>query len=266
MSKISGAIREIHFADEMAQRDTWLNRIHSLAKLLTTICYLALVMSCSQTDLMVLFQMSLYPVILFMIGEIPFLKALYRLRFVLLAIGLLAIANPIFDRRTICYLGSVVITSGMVSMLTLFLKAAMAVFASYILLMTTGMENICYALELLHVPTMLVTLIMLIYRYLVMMLKETERVMEAYHLRAPYQRGIHYKAWGPLVGQMMLRSIDRAQLVYESMTLRGFSGRFYLNSKTKNKAVSIGYTLVLVIVLFCLRTMPVFVFVGQIAW
>ena len=44
--------------------------------------------------------------------------------------------------------------------------------------------------------------------------------MTAYALRAPGEKGIHFRAWGSLLGQLLLRSVDRAQLVYESMLLR----------------------------------------------
>ncbi|MBQ2153482.1 MAG: cobalt ECF transporter T component CbiQ, partial [Oscillospiraceae bacterium] len=48
----------------------------------------------------------------------------------------------------------------------------------------------------------------------------------AYRLRAPGQKGIHASAWGSFLGQLLLRSMDRAQSLYESMLLRGFAGEF----------------------------------------
>jgi cobalt/nickel transport system permease protein len=45
MSKISNAARSIGKLDELARRDTWLNRIHPLVKLLVTLLYLVLVVS-----------------------------------------------------------------------------------------------------------------------------------------------------------------------------------------------------------------------------
>ena len=48
----------------------------------------------------------------------------------------------------------------------------------------------------------------------------------AYSLRAPGQKGIHFRVWGSLVGMLLLRSMDRSETVYQSMTLRGFQGDF----------------------------------------
>ena len=80
-------------------------------------------------------------------------------------------------------------------MATLMLKGVFAVLASYLLILTTSMESICYALRLLHVPKIMVTMVLLIYRYVIVLLKEAERISQAYSLRAPAQKGIHYRAW-----------------------------------------------------------------------
>ena len=49
---------------------------------------------------------------------------------------------------------------------------------------------------------------------------------DAYALRAPGQKGIQFSAWGSFLGQLLLRSMDRAEELYSSMQLRGFSGDF----------------------------------------
>ena len=52
-------------------------------------------------------------------------------------------------------------------------------------------------------------------------------MITAYQLRAPGQKGIHVSAWGSFLGQLLLRSMDRASTLYDSMCLRGFYGEFY---------------------------------------
>ena len=116
-------------------------------------------------------------------------------------------------------------------MLTLMLKGFYSVLSAYILIATTSIDDICYALRCLHVPRQIVIVIMLIYRYFGVMAAEADRITTAYKLRAPRQNGIHYKAWGTLVGQWLLRSMDRAEDVYESMLLRGFTGDFQVKKQ-----------------------------------
>lgn len=258
------AIREIHSLENLAERGTFLGRIHPLAKVLVTIWYLILVMSFGKYDITGLLGMSIYPVILMILGDISAGQALRRLRSILLMVCLVGLANPLFDRELLGTIGGVGITAGMLSMVTLFFKTVFAVTASYILIATTTMEQICYALRKLRVPQILVTVLLLIYRYLVLMLKEADRIMNAYRLRAPGERGIRKNAWGSLVGQMLLRSMDRAQTVYESMTLRGFRGEFFLRGSFVSPGKSIFYGILWAAVLAVFRFIPIFRMVGSI--
>ena len=110
----------------------------------------------------------------------------------------------------------------------------------------------------------MVTMVLLIYRYVIVLLKEAERISQAYSLRAPAQKGIHYRAWGTLLGQLMLRSIDRAQTVYESMLLRGFDGSFHLSKKQKMDPGSAVYLAGWLGIVVLLRYVSVFKLAGSL--
>ena len=116
-------------------------------------------------------------------------------------------------------------------MVTLMIKGIYSVLAAYLLIATTSIEKICYALRLLHIPAILVTQVLLTYRYNTVLLEEANRMTQAYSLRAPNQKGVHFKVWGTLAGQLLLRSMDRANEVYEIMTLRGYQGGILLYSE-----------------------------------
>lgn len=266
MAKLGKAIHEIHSLENLAERDTWFCRIHPLAKVLVTFWYLALVMSFNKWDITGVLGMSLYPLITMILGDISIAQSLRRLRPVFLMIALIGAANPFFDRTPCFAVGMLTVTGGMVSMATLFLKAAFAVAASYILIATTTIGQICYALRKLHVPQILVTVFLLIYRYLVLMLKEADRITQAYSLRAPGERGIRKSAWGSFAGQMLLRSMDRAQTVYDSMTLRGFHGEFFPAPGERLVPVwqSIFYGTAWGTALAVFRFVPVFQIVGNL--
>lgn len=266
MGKPGRAIHEIHSLENLAERDTLLCRIHPLAKVLVTIWYLIFTMSFGKYDIVGLMGMILYPVFLMIPGDISVGQAFRRLRPVLLTVCLIGAVNPFFDRVPLFSIGDFTVTAGMASMLTLFLKAGFAIFASYILIATTTVEQICYALRKLHVPQILVTVLLLIYRYLVLMLKEADRITQAYSLRAPGERGIRKSAWGSLAGQMLLRSMDRAQTVYESMTLRGFRGEFFLQGSFAPVWQSVFYGVLWGMLIAALRFVPVFQIAGSLLW
>lgn len=244
MSRISDAITDLHKMDMEAGKAGWLQGIHPLPKLLVTLLFILLAVSFGKYDLSGILKMGIYLIVLFVIGDISVKLLLKRMKIVLFLVCLVGIANPFFDRRMLFSLGGLTVTGGMVSAVTLMLKGIFAVSASYLLMAATSMEDICYALRKLHIPKMFVTILMLVYRYIILFLKEIERMTDAYMLRAPGQKGIHYKAWGTMVGQLLLRSMDRAQTVYDSMMLRGYNGEFYLRCKKKAGASDYLYVIV----------------------
>ncbi len=262
MSKINKAIYEIQKIDSMSKEDKWVNNIHPLIKLFLTVYYIFLIVSFHKYDMAGLFGMCIYPIFVFVLGDLSFRDALYRLRVVLPIVSIMGIFNPFFDHTVVNHIGDVAVWGGVISMFTLMIKGIFTVLASYLLIATTSIEEICYALRLIHIPKIMVTQLLLIYRYITVLMAETKRITQAYSLRAPGQKGIHISAWGPLVGQMLLRSMDRADDIYESMCIRGFNGEFpRMTKKRKNKGDLI-YLLVWFFVLFAFRLYPVFEIVG----
>ena len=239
MSGIEKQLREIDQLNTLQQRDQWMCLMHPLVKLCLTIVYIVFVVSCHKYSLSTVVIFAVYPFMMFNFADLSLKDAIYRMRLILPIVLAVGIFNPIMDREVVMHLGNVAVSGGVVSMITLMLKGFYAVLSAYLLIATTTIEDICYALRRLHMPKILVTVILLIDRYIYILGREAERIMTAYKLRAPSQKGIHYKAWGPLVGQWLIRSMERAQVVYESMTLRGYRGEYDYGKKRKLSAKDI---------------------------
>lgn len=256
MNKINRALSEINELNTLAQQQSPLHQLHPLAKLLTTICYIALLMSFGKYQLLALTCMGVYPFWGFHASKLSWQKCLWRLRLLLPFICLVGLANPFFDKHSFM-IGSWQINAGYVSFLTLMLKGLWALLASYLLIATTTIEQLCYALRLLHVPKLLVTQFLLTYRYLTLLLKQADTMAQAYALRAPKQKGVHFKVWGSLAGQLLLRSIDRANNLYASMLLRGYQGEYYYGGPVMPWGKrDWRYLLVALAVLIMLRLLP----------
>ena len=264
MNKIEDAIYQVHFMDDKANSNTFLNKIHPLVKLSITIMYILLLTSINKYNLTATLAMSIYLIIVSIIGDLSIKNSMKRLSPVWLLLIVIGIANPILDREVITYIGMVPITAGMVSMMTLALKGIFAMISSYFLIITTGVENICYALKKIHIPNILITVFMLIYRYVIVFLKEVQRIWIAYSLRAPKQNGVNFKVWGSMIGSLMIRSMDKAQIVYESMELRGFSPDTFFVKEQKLDKISIMCFATGMVLLFIIRFIPVFEIVGNI--
>ena len=113
-------------------------------------------------------------------------------------------------------------------------------------------------------PPMLVSLLLLTFRYVSVLAREASVMTDAYHLRAPGQRGIHHSAWGSFLGQLLLRSMDRAQELYSSMLLRGYHEHFHYAPVKAFGARDGAYMLLCAAGLALLRFAPVAQWVGSL--
>ena len=224
MNKLTGAIATFYALEYQARNPYFVQKLHPLSKLVCTICYISFVVSFSPYAFVHLLAMGGYLLITFTLAHLSIRRCIMQIKVLLLLICLIGIFNPFFDRMPIIVIGPIIITSGLLSMLTLILKGCLAIMASYLLIATTSMEAICYALKCLHIPNILTASLLLNYHYLLLLLHELQQMTEAYHLRAVHQKGLHIKTWGTFIGYFLLRCIDRADAIANSMLLRGYKG------------------------------------------
>ncbi len=260
MSRLDDALQEVHRLDALSAGDTFLHRLHPLWKLLLTLWYLALTASFPRYALSGLLGMSLYWIAGFSMADLSLREALARIRWILGALFLIGIANPLLDTTP---LAGLPVSGGMLSFASLFVKGLFAVLASYLLIATTTIEEICWAMRLLRIPKVLVTVTMLTYRYLVLLIQEARRMSLACTLRCPGEKGVPVAIWGAFAGQMLLRAIDRGERVYGSMTLRGFHGEFPPPSRRLVRG-GFAWFAVWAAVLAVLRAVPVFELLGRL--
>ena len=255
MNRIDRAMMELHAIDREAGADGWMQAIHPVSKLLVTLVYLVVLLSYDKYALSGVLLMGVYLVVLFLMGGVSVRMMGRRLWPLLILVCLIGAANPFLDHHPLFSVDGLTVTGGMVSMLTLMLKGVFSMSAAYLLGVTTTMDDICHALRILHVPAILVTILMLVYSYLMLLLKETSRLRAAYSMRAPGQRGVNIQVWGSMVGQLLLRSIEKAEVVYDSMQLRGFQGEFSMRSPRSTKTSDVLYALIWILLFIVIRSL-----------
>lgn len=240
--------------------------IHPVARLLVTLVFIVTTISFGKYQITAILGMLIYIVLKTLVDDIPVISMLKRVKAILLVLLLIGIANPIIERSVVTSFGKITVTYGMISMLTLFLKGVFTVCATYILVVESGINGVCTSLRVLKVPELLVTVVMLIYRYLILLLQEVKNTSLAYSVRAPGQKGININAWGPFVGQILLRSMDRASDVYDSMLLRGYNGTFDFDRKRYKErtsaAKSLLYGVSWIVVIVAFRCFPILEWIG----
>lgn len=257
MDKLSHAQSELREIDALAAEHSPIHELHPLCKLFVTVFYIAVTVSFPKYNFSGLVMMVLYPVIAFQVSGIPVGLCFYKLRLVLPLVCAVGLANPFLDHTPLLQLGTITVTGGVVSMVTLMLKGVFSLMASFLLIATTSIDAICAALRKLHVPGILTTLLLLTYRYIGVMLEEVTVMTEAYSLRAPGQKGIHISAWGSFLGQLLMRSMDRAEELYNSMVLRGFHGNFFYADISPFRLKDFLYAATCAAAFLCARTFDI---------
>lgn len=237
--KADNAIHQIIEIEDEASLDTWVHRLNPLVKLLVTAAFLGLTVSVGRYDLSGVIIMCIYPFAVFAMSLVSFSHCIRRIWPVIPLLALLGAANIFMDRETAGQIGRLAVSYGVISFSVLIFKGTLTVMACYLLIATTGIENICHGLTLIRIPKILITLILLTYRYMWLLAAQAGDIFRAYTLRAPGQKGINVKAWGPLLGQLLIRTVDRAETVYDSMLMRGYNGNFPLRGHKGNRAASL---------------------------
>lgn len=262
MNKASQAWSEIMAIDALSDAESFVHRLHPLAKLFAAVLYIGIVVSFPKYDLTGIAAMVLYPVFLYRLAGIALSACFEKMRYVLPLVMAVGIVNPFLDTAPVLRIGTVVVSRGTLSMLTLMLKGVFSLMMSFLLVATTKVDTLCASLRRIHVPEIVVTLFLLTYRYIAVMVEQVAIMSDAYALRAPGQKGIHISAWGSFLGQLLLRSMDQATELYQSMCQRGFDGSFsYLEVPAFSKRDGV-FLAVSVLALLIGRSVNLAAFIG----
>lgn len=233
MVNMAEALHNIRLLDELGDLNTPIHKIHPLAKLIVTLVYLITVISFQKYEISSMLPLIFFPMLMISLSGIPTLPILKRVLIVLPLIIGIGIFNPILDQKPAFLFGYITLTYGWISFISILIKCLLTVIASLILISTTGMTNLGIALRILKVPKLIVLQLLLTYRYINVLMEEVILTTTAYSLRAPRAKGILFKNWGSLMGQLLLRTIERGQNIYIAMCSRGFIGEYHAGNIPK---------------------------------
>jgi cobalt/nickel transport system permease protein len=226
MNSIGARVGELHALDSLAAGDTVIHRLHPLAKLLSTIVYICIVVSFGRYELLRLAPYLFYPFVLMALAELPYRILLKRLLIALPFCLFAGISNVIFDRATAFSVYGLHISFGVLSLVTILVKMYLCVMAALLLVATTRFTDLSAQLRRLHVPYIFVLTFEMTFRYIGVLLDEASSMMTAYSLRRSKRKGsLDMRHMGSFVGQLLLRGFDRAERVYSAMLCRGYNLR-----------------------------------------
>ncbi len=246
MKSIDGSFFEIGYLDQLASQETAIHRLDPRAKIITTLGFLMAVVSFHKYEIAALLPFALYPIVLAASGRVPITYLGKRLLAVAPFAILVGIANPWLDRETLLNIGSVGVSGGWVSFSSILLRFLLTIGTAFILIATTSFTTICLGLQRLGVPQVLTVQFLFLYRYIFVLGEEAVRLVRARALRSFGKRGLGMKVFASLVGQLLLRTLDRAERIHTAMRCRGFDGEI-----RTSKTLSIGRAEVLFTLCWC---------------
>jgi cobalt/nickel transport system permease protein len=228
-------IYDLYALEQLAAGSTFIHRLHPLVKLLAAVVFIVTVVSFDRYAFGRLVPYIFYPAILMALSETPYSmlnkRFLIALPFCLFA----GISNVIFDRSAAFAIGRITVSWGAVSLAAILFKTYLCVMSILILVSVTQFSDLTCAMRRLRLPSIFIIMFELTYRYIGVLLNETYSMGVAYSLRSSDRRGIKIRDMGSFAGQLLIRSFDRAERVYNAMKCRGYASSYVLQNITRNK-------------------------------
>ena len=224
-----------------------------LALLLVTISYLVAMLSVSLQQPQVLIWFALYPVVQSEISGLGFAGVFAKSLWVLPLIVLIGIFNPFLDTRIAFAIGEISISSGWISFFSIVLRGLMGVQAIIILARCVGFYEICGSMRKIGVPKIMVSQMQFTYRYIIVIIEEAINMDRARKARGFGKKNYPLKLWGVLIGQLLIRSYERAKRIHMAMLARGFDGVIRQGNTASFTARSFSFLIIWLSVFFILR-------------
>jgi len=217
---VKNKIYELYALEQLAAANTCIHRLNPLAKLLAAAVFIVTVVSFNRYALGRLIPYIFYPALLMALSETPYTMLFKRFLIALPFCLFAGISNIIFDRNTAFVINDIAVSYGVISFFSILFKTYLCVMAVLMLVSVTRFSELTAELRRLRLPQIFIIMFELTYRYIGVLLNEAYTMSIAYSLRSPNRKGIEMRDMGSFSGQLLIRSFDRAERVYNAMKCR----------------------------------------------
>ena len=220
---IKNKVQALYALEQLSGGNTCVHQLHPMVKLLSTLFFIFAVVSFGRYDFERLIPYIFYPTLLMVLSETPYTMLLKRFLIAFPFCLFAGITNILFDRQTAFVINNITVSYGIISFFTILFRAYLCVMAVLVLVSITPLAEITKTMRRLRVPYIFVTMFEMVYRYIGLIFDEVYSMYIAYSLRSTNKKGINIGDMGNFVGQLLLRSFDRADRVYNAMKCRGYA-------------------------------------------
>jgi cobalt/nickel transport system permease protein len=215
------------YLDALSYGKTVIHRLDPRAKLTATLAFVVTVVSFPKYEITGLLPFFLFPVMFFSLGDIPVKFIMKKVLLVSPFALFIGIFNPLMDRQLLYALFGVPISGGWISFLSIMLKFLLTITSALLLIATTSFPGVCHALQKMGMPEIFVSQLLFLYRYIFVLAEEAMKVMRARDMRSFAKKGRGITAFTSIIGSLFLRTVERAERIYQAMLARGFTGTLH---------------------------------------
>ncbi len=212
------------FLDSLSYKESPVHRLDPRVKLVVTLVYALTVVSFPKYEISGLMPFFLYPALFLALGDIPVRFIIKKVIFVSPFALFVGIFNPFLDRTMLHTIGGVAISGGWISFISIAVKFFLTVSSALLLIATTSFPELCHAIQKIGLPSVFVSQLLFLYRYLFVLTEEAMRIVRARDMRSFGKRGKSAATATNLIGVLFIRTFERSGRIYNAMLARGFTG------------------------------------------
>ncbi len=218
------------YVEDLSSRKGVLQAINPLAKLIAITAMI--VASLCIFELSYLLAICVVPLILAVASRIPLKHLVYRTALIPVFIGLISLptlfmtaGNPVWAAN-LGGINLIITAEGVTRFLVFVVRVWFCVASLSLLILSTGFDKTLKLLASIKVPTLIIQLFSLTYRYFFVSIEEAQSVLMAKEARTyVHKRNFNMRSLrdlGAIIASLFIRTYERSERVYLAMKARGF--------------------------------------------
>jgi len=200
------------FLDRYSRLDSPVHRLPAALKLALALTFVFVTVALPLSARSWFIGLAVTLIAVAVLSRIPWLFLLKRILFLepfVLGVAVLTLFQP----------------NGVRVFATILVRSTLCLLTMVLLSNTTPFSAILQVLRRVRVPGLFVTTLALMYRYLFVLVNEAERMHRARASRTFTRKSSRHHLWralGTVIGQLFVRSTERAERIYAAMLARGW--------------------------------------------
>lgn len=208
---------------ELGEKENMIS-IDNRSLLIVTVLFLIAMLGIPVEHIDNILWFTLYPIIAAPMFRLKYSKIFLQSLIILPLVLLLAVFNPLIDTAPALTVGGTVISKGWLSFTGILMRGLLSMQALLIMIHASGFIGMVRGMEKLGIPKFLTTQLLMVFRYIKVLIEEVIVMNFAREARSFGKKGLSLRQWGQMIGELFIRSVDRAERIHRSMLARGFDG------------------------------------------